>query len=70
MTVGSVDEESVVGEIPRTKEHIFLSQKVKWWGVEQDEELEMYERFDDSFQKVMEEWEANGSKPRTDAGIA
>lgn len=66
VNMGSVDESSVVGDVGRPNEHIFLKQKARWWEVRPDDGLEHHEWFDGSFRRSLEEWEAGGKRRRLD----
>lgn len=56
------------GEAPRPKEHIFLSEKVRWWDVHPDDGLERYEGFNEVLSRRLGEWRAAGCPRRKDVG--
>ena len=55
IAAGTIDEDSVIGELEKAKTHIFLSQKASWYAVPEDG-LERYERFSEEFQQLLDKW--------------
>lgn len=45
MAMGTVDQESVVGRLPRPYAHIFLRSKAVWWEVGEGDGIERWEGF-------------------------
>ena len=66
VTLGSVDEGSVVGDMVRPQSQIFLKEKAKWWEIRDCDGKELYEGFDVAFQERLKQWEEEGSKRRED----
>jgi hypothetical protein len=65
--MGTVDNESLVGEVGKPDEHIFLKEKAAWWIVP-DDGIVRHEAFDETFQRRLEGWVAEGSPRRDDVG--
>lgn len=68
VTMGIMDEETMLGDLCRPKEHIFWSEKMKWWEVGEGDGLEKHEGFNEPFQKRLADWEAKGRVRRDDVG--
>ena len=65
VAMGTVDDGSVVGEIVKPCEHIFLKEKAVWWKFSDDDDgIARHDGFDETFQRRFEEWEAKGSPRR------
>ena len=64
--MGLVDDASVVGELPRAKEHIFLKEKAEWWNVPENDGMARHEALDRPFQNRLDEWIAKGCPQRPD----
>ena len=55
IAAGTIDEDSVKGELAQATAHIFLSQKAGWYAVGADG-LKRWDRFSDDFQQKLERW--------------
>ena len=66
VTMGSVDEASVTGSLPKPNEHIFLTEKASWWDLDSKDSLERYETFDPPFEKLLHAWQESGRPSRKD----
>ena len=64
--MGSVDDESVKGQLPTPPEEIFLKEKAGWWRLVEKGEVTRYESGPESFGKNMESWAKNGALKRDD----
>ncbi len=64
--MGIVDEASVVGQLPKPKEHIFLQEKAKWFRVCEDDGLARHNGFNEPFQNRFKEWVLEGCPRRAD----
>ncbi len=60
IAAGSIDEESIKGELVKPTEHIFLSEKAAWFEIP-DDGLKKFEKFPDGFGKKVEEWKKSSS---------
>jgi hypothetical protein len=63
VTMGSIDEDTVKGELPSANKHIFLKEKAMWY-VLPDDGLERYETFPKNFQKMIDEWKGSGDSKK------
>ena len=54
--MGTVDEDSIVGSLPKLSEHIFLQSKASWWQLSEDDGLQRYKDFPEGFQEVLDRW--------------
>jgi len=66
VVIGLVDEASVVGQLPKPKEHIFLQEKAKWFSVYEDDGLARHNGFNEPFQNRFKEWVLEGCPRRAD----
>jgi len=57
MTVGSIDEESMEGSLPKIKSHIFVEERSKagWFDLPEDR-VPRISRFSEEFQKKIDAW--------------
>lgn len=55
IAAGSIDEESVHGQLVGVSEHIFLGEKAAWFEVP-DDGAERFERFSGNFQEQIDTW--------------
>ena len=67
VVMGIVDDGSVVGSMPKPKEHIFLKERAQWFDVQQDDRMARHEGFNEAFQKRLREWILKGCIRREDA---
>ena len=65
VAMGIVDDESVKGELPKPKGHIFLGEKASWWEMA-DDGLERWELYTKDFPQIMNKWEEDGCPKRKD----
>ncbi|KUJ18092.1 uncharacterized protein LY89DRAFT_37435 [Mollisia scopiformis] len=58
ITAGTFDEESIRGQLPRLKSHIFVEEKVKneWYELPPNDGVPKYSGFPSVFSKKIEEW--------------
>jgi len=56
LTAGTFNEDSIRGQLPRVKQHIFVDEKVKTWYELPDDTLPRYSSFSSAFQKKIEGW--------------
>ncbi|MCJ1467204.1 hypothetical protein MMC07_005827 [Pseudocyphellaria aurata] len=56
IAAGTIDEDSVEGELTKATAHIFLEQKASWYTLG-DDGLQRWDRFGDDFQLKIDEWE-------------
>lgn len=56
IAAGTIDDDSVEGELAPATAHIFLSQKASWYTIGEDG-LERWDRFSNEFQLKIDEWE-------------
>lgn len=56
IAAGTIDEDSVHGELARATAHVFWSQKAGWYATGADG-LKRWDRFSDDFQQKLERWE-------------
>ena len=68
--MGIMDDASVIGQLPRPKEHIFLGEKAGWWEVSSEDGLAQYESFNDEFKGRWKEWIAKGCPERSDVDLS
>lgn len=61
IAAGTIDEDSVEGELGQVTAHIFLSQKAGWYTIGEDG-LKRWDRFGDDFQSKIDEWEKKKPK--------
>lgn len=54
VVMGIIDDESIVGKLPRPKEHIFLKEKARWWDVADEDGLARHFAFPEIFFFFME----------------
>ena len=66
VTLGTVDEKTVMGKLPPLKEHIFLAEKADWWELASGDVATRHENFNGPFRLRLQEWEATGRKLRQD----
>lgn len=66
VVMGIVDDGSIVGKLPRPKEHIFLGEKAQWWNIPNEDSIARHASFNESFQDRMKEWIAKGRQRRSD----
>ncbi len=66
VVMGIVDDEHVVGEMPRPAEHIFLKEKARWWSIPDGDGLARYEGFTEAYQARLKDWVSRGSPRRAD----
>ena len=57
ITAGSINEESVKGQLPKVGEHIFVEEgeKAGWYDIP-DDKTPRSRRFDEPFQKKLDAW--------------
>lgn len=66
VTVGTIDDQSIVGTLPKLKEHIFLAEKAPWWDIAEDVSVARHAGFNEPFQLRLKEWNAKGRPSRDD----
>ena len=67
--MGTMDVESVRGNIVKPSAHIFTSQKLPWYDVENDG-LAKYERHRPGFQEDLDRWlSTREASPRSDWSV-
>lgn len=66
IVMGIVDDHSVVGLMPKPKEHIFLREKAAWWRMPEDDGLARHDAFNEPFQKRLKEWITKGCPARAE----
>jgi hypothetical protein len=66
ITMGLVDDASLVGRIPPVKEHIFLGEKSTWWDVPPDHGSARHTGFNEPFMRRLREWYTRGRPQRLD----
>lgn len=60
ISMGTVDDASVVGKLPALSQHIFLSEKATWWDAPSDDKVARHETLGDRFENQLREWIAAG----------
>ena len=55
IAVGTIDEESVVGELAGPSNHIFVAEKAAWYRIP-DDGLRRYNGFPEEMQKTIDAW--------------
>ena len=55
ITSGSIDEESIKGELPKAVKHIFVEEKAPWYELP-DDKLPRYQQYPPEFQKMVDEF--------------
>ena len=68
IAAGTIDEDSVEGELGQATAHIFLSQKAGWYTIGEDG-LKRSDRFGKDFQLKIEEWEKKEAEGRDGAAL-
>lgn len=70
--MGAVDDASVVGEIVRVSEHIFLGERAGWWEEMDggDDGVARHEGFSGPFRERLDKWYEEGCPRRGDVGVA
>ena len=66
VAMGSVNEESVVGDMVKPQSQIFLKEKAKWWNIRDCDGRDIYEGFDEPFAERLKKWDEGGRKRRGD----
>ena len=66
VAMGIVNDDSLKGNLPKPKEHIFLKEKASWWELDNRDGLLRHETFDERFGNIMRKWEDDGCVKRND----
>lgn len=56
IAAGTIDDDSVEGDLVPVSAHIFVSQKASWFAIGQDG-LKRWDRFTGGYQLKLDEWE-------------
>ena len=62
IAMGTVDDKSVVGSLPKPSEHIFLESKASWWDISDDDKLPKHQKFSEDSQRFLDGWLGEQSK--------
>ena len=65
MTMGTVDEGSVAGDLGGGYEHVFWNERAGWWRKD-DGSGTKWGEFDDWYKKCLEQWEQGARVKRDD----
>ena len=69
VTIGTIDDDSIQGTLPKLKEHIFLAEKRPWWELSDSPSVARHDGFNEPFQLRLKEWDARGRPSRTDIEV-
>ena len=61
VAAGTIDEESVQGELVKPSNHIFLGEKAKWYTLPEDG-LARYDEWPPGFEDALETWKGSVKK--------